>query len=190
MLFLGSEKFPTTDAFSRLVSKYGGRSNAYTSQVKTNYYFNVQNQGVLDVLDVFANFFVSPLLVEESIQREVNAVDSEYQIDVAEDAWKLFHILTLLTREEHPLSQFSIGNRGTLLKPGIQKALRDFFQTYYSSNLMALVVKSSMDLQSMEEWIRSSDFTKIVNRNLKVPEYPILPLMNLPAVAKYHLNSK
>jgi len=51
--------------------------------------------------------------------KEVNAVNSEYEIDVSEDGWKFFHLLTLLTDRSHPLSRFSIGNHGTLRKDGV-----------------------------------------------------------------------
>ena len=67
---------------------------------------------------MFSNFFIDPMFTEEAVDKEVNAVNSEYEIDVAEDGWKVFHLLTLMSRVEHPLSRFSIGNLGTLNKKG------------------------------------------------------------------------
>jgi secreted Zn-dependent insulinase-like peptidase len=41
MLFQGNGKYPAMGQFGEVVSKYGGSTNAYTSSVKTNYYFSV-----------------------------------------------------------------------------------------------------------------------------------------------------
>lgn len=41
MLFMGTEKYPREDEFSRYLSEHSGRSNAYTSKFNTNYQFKV-----------------------------------------------------------------------------------------------------------------------------------------------------
>ena len=41
MLFMGSEKYPDENHFYSMLTKYGGNSNAYTSEDNTVYYFNV-----------------------------------------------------------------------------------------------------------------------------------------------------
>jgi insulysin len=64
--------------YSQLMSKFGGYSNAYTSQVKTNYYFSVAQEGFFEVLDMFTHFFIDPLFDEEAVFKEVHAVNSEY----------------------------------------------------------------------------------------------------------------
>jgi insulysin len=83
------------------------------------------------------------------VDKEVNAVNSEYEIDVSGDGWKLMHLITLLADENHPLSRFTIGNNESLNKKDIVKALREFHESHYSANLMALVVKSSHKLDDM-----------------------------------------
>jgi secreted Zn-dependent insulinase-like peptidase len=49
---------------------------------------------------------------------EVDAVNSEYEIDVSDDSWKLFHLYSLLYSENHPASRFTIGNSETLKRAG------------------------------------------------------------------------
>lgn len=41
MLFLGTEKYPDENSYSKFLSAHGGRSNAYTALENTNYYFDV-----------------------------------------------------------------------------------------------------------------------------------------------------
>lgn len=43
MLFLGTEKYPNCEEYRTYLSKHGGSSNAYTSALETNYYFNCSN---------------------------------------------------------------------------------------------------------------------------------------------------
>ena len=41
MLFLGTEKYPDENSYKQYLSAHSGRSNASTSQMHTNYYFDV-----------------------------------------------------------------------------------------------------------------------------------------------------
>ena len=68
------------------------------------------------------------------VEREANAVNSEYEIDVSGDGWKLMHILNLMSKEDHPMSRFTIGNLDSLIKPNIVDALREFHESHYSAN--------------------------------------------------------
>ena len=73
MLFLGTEKFPTENAYSSFLSEHGGYSNAFTSSSDTNYYFDVAPDHLEGVLDRFCEFFYSPLFNQSCTDREINA---------------------------------------------------------------------------------------------------------------------
>lgn len=68
------------------------------------------------------------------VHKEANAVNSEYEINIAGDSWKILHLMTLLSEYPHPLSRFTIGNLQSLLKPHVVEALRKFHEEHYSSN--------------------------------------------------------
>lgn len=70
---------------------------------------------------------MEPLFSEHAVYKEVNAVNSEYEIDVSEDGWKLYHLISLLSNPAHPNSRFSIGNLESLNKKGVVQALKTFF---------------------------------------------------------------
>ena len=71
MLFMGSDKFPEESYFERLVQTEGmGNTNAYTSDDLTDYYFSTTLKFKL-TLDVFAQFFVSPLLLRSAVYRYI-----------------------------------------------------------------------------------------------------------------------
>lgn len=78
MLFMGSEKYPSENEYSQYMLNNGGMSNAYTSLTNTNYHFDCSNQAFEGGLDRFAQFFISPSFSESAADREVKAVDSEF----------------------------------------------------------------------------------------------------------------
>lgn len=60
-----------------LQSENGGSTNAYTSSESTNYHFDINQEHLEGALDRFAQFFISPTISQDGVEREVNAVDSE-----------------------------------------------------------------------------------------------------------------
>jgi len=78
MLFMGTAKYPSENEYTEYIKNNGGMNNAYTSLTNTNYHFDCANDVFEGALDRFAQFFIEPLLGEESAEREMKAVDSEF----------------------------------------------------------------------------------------------------------------
>jgi insulysin len=93
MLFLGSKKYPKEEEYKSYVKAKGGRTNAYTNITSTNYHFDCSNEGLEGALDRFAQFFISPLLDESQAEREMNAVDSEFNTGLQEDGRRFYKLL-------------------------------------------------------------------------------------------------
>ena len=86
MIFMGSEKYPNENAFFELISASGGYANAYTSQEVTNYQFKINYNQLELALDIKANLLSSPLLKKGASEREIKAVDSEFERKFPSDA--------------------------------------------------------------------------------------------------------
>jgi insulysin len=82
MLFMGTKKYPDEEEYSTYIKDKGGMNNAYTSLTNTNYHFDCSNEGFEGALDRFAQFFICPLLGESQAEREMNAVDSEFNMSL------------------------------------------------------------------------------------------------------------
>ena len=93
MIFMGSEKYPDEDAYSEHISQNGGYCNAYTEFEWTNYQFQVSYSGLEKALDMAAANFTSPLLLEEAVEREINAVESEFKMCYSDDNVRRLQIL-------------------------------------------------------------------------------------------------
>jgi secreted Zn-dependent insulinase-like peptidase len=181
MLFIGTEKYPEADGYFSFVQAHGGSSNAYTAPDHTNYFFDIQPEAFHEGLDRFAQFFISPLLQKEYVDREKNAVNSEYQLQMKDDGWRSFVVQKVASNPDHPDSKFNIGSLETL-KGDVHASLLTFFKENYSANQMALVVLSNETLDEMQPWVTET-FLPIENRRLEVSKInkPIFTAGQLPA---------
>jgi insulysin len=68
---MGTEKYPVENEYSAHLSAHGGHSNAFTAACNTNYYFDVNADHLESAMDRFAQFFISPLFLEDCTDREV-----------------------------------------------------------------------------------------------------------------------
>ncbi len=185
MLFIGTEKYPDPDGYFSYIQANGGSSNAYTATDHTNYFFDVRPEAFGEGLDRFAQFFISPLFQKEYVEREKNAVNSEYQLQLKEDGWRSFIVKKVAVNPAHPMSQFNIGTLDTLAGD-VHSALLEFFEEQYSANQMGLVVLTNEPLDDMEPWVTEM-FSAVENRNLPANNLT-LPLFldnQLPATLKH-----
>ena len=164
MLFIGTGKYPEVDSFQQYITANGGSSNAYTAQDHTNYFFGIQNSAFNEGLDRFGHFFIDPLLSPEYVEREKNAVHSEYQMQIKDDGWRGYMVSKLALNPEHPGSRFTIGSLETL-KGDVKADLIDFFAEHYSADQMGLVVLANQSLDELEALVTPL-FNQIPNNNI------------------------
>ena len=156
MLFLGTAKYPDSAEYQDFINAHGGSHNAYTSVDHTNYFFDIEPDSLEPALDRFSQFFVAPLFTPEYVQREANAVDSEYRMGLKDDARREYDVLRELVQPGHPLGKLAVGNLQTLrpTEGDIRAELLAFHQRRYSANLMTLVVLGKQPLDALEAMVR------------------------------------
>ena len=200
LLFMGTEKYPVENDYNQFLTAHSGYSNAYTSSTETNYYFEVAassensatqkaingeskpttngtitngvSYGPLHgALDRFAQFFIAPLFLSSTLDRELRAVDSENKKNLQSDNWRMVQLDKSLSSSKHPYHHFSTGNLETLRdeprKRGvdIRKEFIDFHSRNYSANRMKLVVLGRESLDELEEWVAEM-FAGVRNKDL------------------------
>ena len=170
MLFLGTEKYPDPDGYSDFISKHGGNRNAYTAPELTNYFFDIDEQYFSEALDRFAQFFTAPLLDETYVDREKNAVHSEYQMQLRSDTWRGMSVSKTVMNPAHPMSKFNIGSNETLADVD-RELVKDFYEQNYSADQMVLVTVSGRSLDDQETLVREL-FSDVPNRELGEPPVP------------------
>eukprot|EP00927_Polykrikos_kofoidii_P005304 TRINITY_DN12106_c1_g1_i1.p1 TRINITY_DN12106_c1_g1~~TRINITY_DN12106_c1_g1_i1.p1 ORF type:complete len:1135 (+),score=186.34 TRINITY_DN12106_c1_g1_i1:27-3407(+) len=153
MLFLGTERYPLEDEFSRFLGEYGGDSNAFTMAEHTTYHFKVASAHLEGALDRFAQFFVSPIFDASCVEREMRSVDSESTNYSTEDSWRLLNVLKSTAADAHPFSRFSIGNLLTLGADDLQAARSELVQwnrEHYRADAMRLVIVGPQTVLELE----------------------------------------
>ena len=168
MLFLGTEKYPIDTEYSKFISDHGGNENAETSQIGTSYYFDIMNEQFEKALDMFAEFFKTPLFNPESVEKEMKAVDSEFSSIAQSDADRILQIFESNSNPESAFNRFYAGNMKTLKKEGIENELKQFHDKWYSSNVMRLCIYSNTE--SIESTAIEL-FSKIVNQDIEIPSF-------------------
>jgi len=184
MLFLGTEKYPEPGEYQQFIASHGGSHNAFTAFQDTNYFFDIQAEFLEPALDRFAQQFSAPLFTAELVDRERNAVHSEYSSKLKEDGRRFFSVRKAVTPVEHAFHQFAVGNL-TTLENSEQRPLREdlvkFWQQHYSANLMNLAVYGPQSLDRLEQLVRGR-FDAIEDRNLTQKRHsaPLVDREQLP----------
>jgi insulysin len=184
-------QYPVENAYNQYLSTHSGSSNAYTASTETNYYFEVAAQAetsdmkpdegpstngnveppLYGALDRFAQFFIAPLFLDKTLDRELKAVDSENKKNLQSDNWRLSQLHKSLSNPKHPYHHFSTGNLQTLRdepqKRGVEirKEFMKFHEKHYSANRMKLVVLGRESLDQLESWV-SELFADVKNKDL------------------------
>lgn len=188
MLFLGTDRYPEAGDYQQYIAEHGGSHNAYTSFEHTNYFFDIQAPYLEDALDRFSRFFIAPRFDEGYVEREMNAVEAEFQMGLRSDPRRGLDVLQAVMNPEHPFSQFTVGSLETLAdRPGapIREDLLKFYEQHYSANKMRLVVFGAESLDELEAMVVPR-FAPVPNRGVEteVIAAPLFAPDALPMLVK------
>ena len=117
MLFMGidSDKYPSSEnLYDSFISSHGGSCNAMTDGEFTVYQFDVTVEHFAEALDIFAHCFKCPLLSTSAADREINAIESEFNLAKVSDGARLQQLLCDAAVDGHVLRKFSWGNLESL----------------------------------------------------------------------------
>lgn len=164
LLFLGSKNFPSTTEFHDLLSRSGGRRNAFTTGEQTCYFFEVPSDLLHEdvpvfsrLVEMFADCVKNPLFPESMFEKEVYAIDNEHNANVGNQGRVLYHAMRLISNNHHPFHRFATGNFFTLNdmpkvhKCSVREELKRYFQENYVADRMTLVVRGSQSLNQLQK---------------------------------------
>ncbi|MBL4830833.1 MAG: insulinase family protein [Aliivibrio sp.] len=178
MLFLGTEKFPKVGEFQSFINQHGGNNNAWTGTEHTTFFFDINPDLFDEGLERFGQFFYAPLFNADALDKERQAVDSEYKLKLKEDSRRLYQVQKQTTNPQHPFSKFSVGSTDTLADrdgSNTRDEIIAFHQNHYSADLMTAVILGPQDLDQLNQ-LAEHHFSSITNKNLvgKSIDVPLL----------------
>lgn len=155
MIFMGSAKYKRENEFDQFLNTNGGGSNAETDCEYTLFYFDIVEEHLDGALDRFSSLFVSPLMLRDAMEREMQAVESEFKNNINNDTDRLTQLIA--SKAEGVAGTFTWGNLKTLKEnvdgDTLYKSAHDFRKKYYVGSNMYLCIESAESLDSLQEMI-------------------------------------
>lgn len=110
------------------------------------------------LLDIFSNLFIDAQMEESGTERQLSAVDSEYDLRKAGMAGRLVLQEALMT-EDHPMRHFCAGNRYSIWEYpredfGLDplQELHKWYQRNYCSPWMKLILQANLPISTLQEY--------------------------------------
>lgn len=177
MLFLGTEKFPDPAEYHHFINQHGGSNNAWTGTEHTNFFYSIHQDQLAESLDRFSQFFIAPAFNVEFVDRERQAIESEFSLKLKDDIRRIYQVQKDSVNQDHPFSHFSVGNLVTLSGEAqlLRQELIEFYCKNYSANLMTLCIVAPFTLSQLEQ-LAVEYFSAINNHNLS-KHYPEVALI-------------
>ncbi|KAG7553741.1 Metalloenzyme LuxS/M16 peptidase-like [Arabidopsis suecica] len=159
MVFMGSKKFPGENEFMKFLNKHGGQSNGATDLEHTIFHMTVDPDYLKQALAMFSQFFIAPRLETSSMEREISAIEQEFESHRQDDNHRLEQLKGHTSPLGHPYNRFQCGNKLTLLNENLsleslRQHLQNFFNDHYFGDSMKLVLIGKETLDVLETWVR------------------------------------
>lgn len=135
-LFMGNQFQTEPNQVVSEIEQIGGQINALTAGETMTFLcrFPLQNQS--QILTLLANLVSQPLLLEQSIAQEIETIDAEFIYKRKDDLRRLYQVHKETCNQEHPFSQFSVGNKAIFQQHSFTK-LRDLLGDYHQRYFVA-----------------------------------------------------
>lgn len=164
-LFHNSSKYPEYDYLKQFVEMNSGFINAFTSTEIMSFFAQISDAELEKLADILAWAIHSPLFQVQNIQNEVKVVEQEFKHTFNKQYATENALLNEVLDPKFPEHLFLCGNKETLMKPDIEKYIREFYEKHISADRMQLVICSKKSPEELK--IIANTFSIIPNRNTK-----------------------
>jgi len=159
MMFLGSRHLPKANSINDMVESAGGAINAWTGTEFANYHFHCRSTEIKRILPAFGDMMRLPLLDPDTLNKEINAIEAEFQFKIKDDLRRLYQIHKETANPLHPFSKFSVGNADifrSLSECELHAALQQYHAQYYVGANMCLAIFTSENVDDVLELVSQS----------------------------------
>ena len=164
MLFMGTKEYPDENAYDVFVNTHGGSDNAYTEMEYTLYHLEIPQTYLKKGMNMLSQFFSgTALLRPDAVDREVNAIESEFRLSYQNDSCRQQQLYCHTS--SHPeKDMFAWGNLESLIhipkskypQFNVMDSLRTFYQTHYHAQNINVVVMGAYSLDQLQQYVLQS----------------------------------
>ncbi|HEY8189440.1 MAG TPA: insulinase family protein, partial [Micavibrio sp.] len=146
------EHMKHTGKYAEFVQANGGGRNAYTAEDHVNYGFTIATYALPEQLSRFSRFFKNPSYDPVHTEKEVEAVDHEFQNSYMNDGNRLNALGKRFSEPGHPYNNFVIGNIDTLKGVTVDE-LKAIDSAMVSADNLHLALLSDMPLAEQKKLV-------------------------------------
>ena len=154
----------------KYLSQRGGIINANTENQETIYRLEIMNKFFFQALNLFSSLWIKPDL--SSYTSEIFAVNNEYEQTLIKEKYQNKAVTRIMSNQSSPYCYFSCGNIQSLnMKKNdtnnnneLINSMKEFISTYYSPNLMKVVIISNNSFHQIKEFCEET-VEKIESKN-------------------------
>lgn len=168
MLLCGSKKYPDQKKCDDFLTKFGGKFNSFTGLDNTNYTLEIDHKGFDEGCDRLAQYFVNPLFNEDNKAKTIKLLHHQMKSALVNDEWKHLNLWMQLSNPESVTNRFVFPSKEIFEKGPAMKIVKEFFDQWYSANLMTVCISSNKSLVELEKIAKK--FKDIKNRKIAVPD--------------------
>ena len=139
-----ASKYAIPNEYDKLMAAIGARgSNAFTSEDVTCYTESIPSNEVENWAKIQSDRFTNPVL--RLFHTELETVYEEYNMGLTRDSWKVDDTLMNMLFPFHPYGTQTVIGTGEHLKNPSLIHIKNFFDTYYVPNNMAICIAGDLD---------------------------------------------
>lgn len=152
LFFLGTERFPADQNLMAYVQRHGGQVNASTRERTTDFFFELPPAVFAGGLERLCEMLAHPRMTLPDQLREREVLHAEFIAWARDDASRTELKRLQPLSASHPLRWFHAGNRFSLPvpRPRFQRALQDFYRTFYQAGQMILSLAGPQTLDQLQ----------------------------------------
>lgn len=167
---LGSKDYPEPEAFGKFLDTKNGITNARTEPEFTYYYFYIDYEEITEALEMFGDMFVNPIFNKCHVDKEIDAVNSEFEIKLFEEVFRHIAMLQTTFVQGHPTSRFPLGSKETFAGKDMMAELQKWCAQYYCPKNMVFGIQGPESLDQLQKY-----FERFASKVLKKPEVSNVP---------------
>ena len=181
-LSLAASDYAIPNEVDKLLKKIGGKGiNAYTSFEQTVYHNSFPSNQLDKWLDIYSERFRNPVF--RLFQSELETVYEEKNMSMDNPLGKFIETMMQNSFPGHPVGEQTILGKIEHLKNPSLKKMREFYETYYVANNMALVLSGDFNSQEALAMVEQK-FGGWPNREIPAkPTYTIPPFVGRQLVS-------
>ena len=166
LMYKGTTKFPK-DKYKKLINKYGGEHNAFTSLDVTMYYVTIAKEYLEKVMELEADRMQNLVLDDSIVAKERNVVLQERRESIESSPFsKVGEGANAAFFWQHPYGKPVIGFKEHIENYTTKDAI-DFYKTWYTPNNAILVITGDVNLKEVKS-LAKKYYSKIPGK--QVPE--------------------